>query len=342
MTAAAIISRQILRRPLPPRRSSTSTEEGAAGGGQPGVDTAPPTISNVAVTQTGSAAVNITFTTSKIANGTVQYGLDTSYGSTAGDTSVYQISHSVVLSGLTPLSTYHFAINSADTNGNTTSATDATFTLVNYSDPAANTNLYNSTTPNATSTPVGTVLSADDQDLLSKIKSVSVSMAQQILSALANNPNLASIPQDAFADAINGLTSKIISPPTISGPAISVIPGSHSAEIKWTTNKKSNSLVAFADAADYSAEAADPYQTTTGDPDDSVTDHDITIPNLLANTTYHFQVRSQGVVGGAGFSTDHTFKTGSALPQVFNMTFQDIGENGATSDGIRTCPQRRK
>jgi hypothetical protein len=302
---------------------------GGGGGGASAEDTTPPTINNIQVTQTGQDSVTITYTTSKISNGVVSYGLDTSYGNQEGDPTIYQLNHSDDLTGLIPMTTYHFSITSADVFNNTTASADATFTLADFASPNVNTNLYSA--PNASpataassSDVVGDVLTATQKAILD---------AESVLETL---------PADQFTAAILNITSKIISPPVISGTDITVVPGAHSAEISWTTDKPANSLVAYADEASYDPTAKDPYMTTSGNPDDSLTTHTITLPNLEPDTTYHFQVSSQGVIGSTTFSSDHTFKTGSALPQVFNTTFTDIGENSATINWNTDVPTKAK
>ncbi|OGD34112.1 hypothetical protein A2988_01360 [Candidatus Azambacteria bacterium RIFCSPLOWO2_01_FULL_46_25] len=100
-----------------------------------------------------------------------------------------------------------------------------------------------------------------------------------------------------------------IAPPQISGvkPEVSVTSGF--AQIAWTTDKKSNSIIAYAHEKDYLPSADEPYQTFVGNPDESVTDHAVTLANLVPGALYHFQVRSKGIVGGIGTSQDFTFKT---------------------------------
>src|SRR3990167_3501054 len=80
-------------------------------------------------------------------------------------------------------------------------------------------------------------------------------------------------------------------------------------QIAWPTDKKSNSIIAYAHEKDYLPSADEPYQTFVGNPDESVTDHAVTLANLVPGALYHFKVRSKGIVGGIGTSQDFTFKT---------------------------------
>ncbi len=86
-----------------------------------------PAISGVganAITQTGAT---ITWTSNVIATGQVQYGETATYDSTSALAPVGVKTHSIVLAGLAPATTYHYAVVSANGVGPTTSA-DFNFT----------------------------------------------------------------------------------------------------------------------------------------------------------------------------------------------------------------------
>ncbi len=90
-------------------------------------DTTPPVISNVQVAVTESTAT-VTWQTDEPAGSDVAYGPTSAYenGSTGGATLV--TNHSVVLTGLTSDSTYHYQVGSTDGSGNGAATVDATFT----------------------------------------------------------------------------------------------------------------------------------------------------------------------------------------------------------------------
>jgi internalin A len=100
----------------------------ACAGGEEADKTAP-TISGVSasgITQTGAT---ITWTTDEPATSQVEYGLTTSYGSTATpSTDALVTSHSVPLSGLDENTTYHYRVKSKDASDNETMSADYTFT----------------------------------------------------------------------------------------------------------------------------------------------------------------------------------------------------------------------
>jgi 5-hydroxyisourate hydrolase-like protein (transthyretin family) len=83
-------------------------------------DTTPPVISDVAASNTTATEATITWTTDEPAESQVEYGTTASYGQiTTLDTNLV-INHSVVLTGLTSGTTYHYMVKSRDTQGSGT------------------------------------------------------------------------------------------------------------------------------------------------------------------------------------------------------------------------------
>lgn len=100
------------------------------GGGQgkgkpPKGDVTAPTISSISVSNNTDVSVTVHWTTSEETSCVIQYGLTTIYGTSK--TSIGPLTHSVVLSGLTPATTYNFKIVATDYAGNVTSSSNSTF-----------------------------------------------------------------------------------------------------------------------------------------------------------------------------------------------------------------------
>lgn len=92
------------------------------------VDVTAPIISSIqsgSITSTGST---ITWTTNENSSSQIEYGLTSSYGNSTTDNLTPVTSHSVVLSSLTPNTTYHFRVKSVDGSGNASVSDDQTFT----------------------------------------------------------------------------------------------------------------------------------------------------------------------------------------------------------------------
>jgi hypothetical protein len=90
-------------------------------------DAVAPVISNVAATNVIGTAATITWTTDESASSQVDYGPDTAYAYSTTVSQTPLISHSVAISGLSPLTSYHFRVRSADPSANTTVSGDCSF-----------------------------------------------------------------------------------------------------------------------------------------------------------------------------------------------------------------------
>ncbi|MBY0376665.1 fibronectin type III domain-containing protein [Patescibacteria group bacterium] len=309
----------------------TVTETIRVGGGGSGNarDTTPPTVSDIKVSSITSHSAVITFTTSKIANGVASFGTVKPYTGIAGDTDTYSLTHRIVLVGLNSGTLYHFIIKSNDVYNDEGVSTDTTFTTL----IGNGTDILNDVIGN-------TVLSADEQSIIEKVKLASPSFVEQLLISLSQNSNLVNVPDDQLAKFVSDFAAQVGASPSISGPDIIVETGPHSALIRWTTDKESNSLISYAKSEDYKPGTANPYTISAGFPDDSVTAHSVTLPNLEANTIYHFNARSQGTIGSVSESGDKTFQTTSLFPQINNLHFDTINENSSSLSWVTDVPTR--
>jgi hypothetical protein len=107
--------------------NATITNAIISNGGGP-VDTTPPVISSVAASAITSSSATISWNTNKPADSQVEYGVTSAYGSATGLNSAQVMSHSLTLSGLTPLTVYHYRVKSKDAAGNPAVSGDVTFT----------------------------------------------------------------------------------------------------------------------------------------------------------------------------------------------------------------------
>lgn len=110
-------------------RTSGSSGSSSGGGGVISGDIFAPTISQIAVSASDTKAT-VTWKTGETSNTWVVYGETTAYGKETRITSTYLTSHSVVLTGLTPSTVYHYQVKSQDSVGNIGSYTDKTFTTL--------------------------------------------------------------------------------------------------------------------------------------------------------------------------------------------------------------------
>lgn len=95
-------------------------------------DKTAPVISSVARGTLYSTSTSITWNTDEAASTKVAFGATSSYGTSTpeADTSPRVTSHSQTLGSLLPCTLYHYAVVSTDSNSNTSTSTDGTFTTV--------------------------------------------------------------------------------------------------------------------------------------------------------------------------------------------------------------------
>jgi hypothetical protein len=94
------------------------------------VDTTPPVLSLIAATSIGTSAATITWTSNEVSDSQVDYGTTSSYGTTTSLAATLVTAHSVLLSGLSAGTVYHFRVRSRDAAGNLALSNDSTFTTL--------------------------------------------------------------------------------------------------------------------------------------------------------------------------------------------------------------------
>jgi len=290
-------------------------------------DQTPPVISEVKVEEIGSDFAVISWKTNEKAGGLVKYGTTLDYEKGYfGDPLNFVTSHSVTLKELIPGTRYHFKIVSQDRYGNFAISSDQTFTTLEITPEAEKEALEN--------------LPEEEKQALETVKKGSQTFVRELLKVLPSNPHLHAIPEKAFISTIIEITPKIVSPPLIATEVPEVKPGPTWAEISWITDKKSNSLVAYAEEENYHPEKEEPYEIIVGNPDEMVTEHFVKLVGLKPNTLYHFQVRSKGKLGGWAKSKDFTFKTLSLLPEISDVKFLSIKETEITLSWLTSVPTK--
>jgi peroxiredoxin len=85
------------------------------------------TISGVNTSNITDLSVTIGWMTDKAATSQLEYGTTNAYGSTTTLDQNLNTSHSITLTGLTPITTYHFKVKSKDATGNEAASQDQTF-----------------------------------------------------------------------------------------------------------------------------------------------------------------------------------------------------------------------
>jgi hypothetical protein len=104
-------------------------------------DTTAPVISAIA-SSTATSTATITWTTNEASDSRVDYGASSAYG-TASTSAALSTSHSVILTGLTASTTYHFRVQSTDASSNVATSSDLTFTVTDTTIPLGYVTTFN-------------------------------------------------------------------------------------------------------------------------------------------------------------------------------------------------------
>jgi VCBS repeat-containing protein len=86
------------------------------------IDVVPPVISGTSAVPGAGGTANITWTTDKLSNSTVNYGVSASSLTSSASSGTLVNSHTVTLTGLSPFTTYYFRVSSTDAFGNTSTS----------------------------------------------------------------------------------------------------------------------------------------------------------------------------------------------------------------------------
>jgi hypothetical protein len=239
-------------------------------------------ISGVTISNITTNAATVDWTTSVNTDAAINYGVDANVG-IVRDPTFTNKTHTLVLPGLDPFTTYHFRVVSTDAAGNKSATAGFVFTT----------------------------------------KGTQADKAIVDIKKITDPASLV-----AVADAVQQAASTIVLPPSIIGDP-NVVVGVDQVQVTWSTDRASDSEVNLTPESQYDASSKDPYSITQGNTTESVTKHSVTVIGLSPFTVYHFSVRSRDALGLTGISTDTTFTTKSALPQVTNIKVSGIRETSA-------------
>jgi len=335
--------------PLSPPSVSLTFGGGGEGGGGGGSsnsvtsipDTTPPVVTSISSGTPGQTSTTITWTTDENANSQVNYGTTSAYGATTTLNSALASSHSVVVSGLTATTTYHYRVRSSDASGNLSVSSDQTFTTASMPD----------TTPPSVSLTVpstGSTVSGSSVTLTATaFDNVAVANVQfkvdtaNIGPAITSSPYTTSWNSTGVSDGSHTLyavaedtsgnyaTSSISVTVDNTPPVISAIASSTAqttATVTWTTNEAATSQVVYG--------ATSAYGSATSSAS-LITSHSIGVTGLTASTLYHYAVVSTDGQGNTATSSDQTFST-TALSFVLDFTQGSLPAGVTASGGANT------
>ncbi len=300
-------------------------------------DTTPPMISVTAASTVTATTATVAWTTNKPANAKVEYGLTLNYGSETTLEPLLELTHSVVINGLLPGTTYHYRVRSADDAGNMSLGSDATFTTsaLNAEELQEEIQAITSgaiitsieTTPITASTATIswlTDLPSDSQveygenenfGSFTELNSNLATSHSATLTGLSAGTNyifrVRSKPMGALTATVSAnyefdtlsISSPVAAPANISSVSFSQVTAS-GATVSWTTDRSATSEV------EYGISTA--YGQSSGLNLSMQTSHSLALTDLTPGTTYHFRARSADEDGNVTFSEDYTFVTSAA------------------------------
>jgi hypothetical protein len=270
-------------------------------------DFTPPKLSNINIKSVTATSATVTWETDEEAESLINYGLDKNYG-IARDPVANKKSHSIILEDLLPSTVYHLRAVSSDVGGN--QAVSGDYTIITS----------------------GTK-KIESIEKLPREEQANVERAIEAIEKIKTPEGL-----NAVAVAVSDTAKRILEAPRIIGtPHIDEL-GSDYAVISWGTDQESNSVVEIAAQDEYQPDAADPYVSKQGEPNERVSDHVIRVIGLRPGTLYHFRVSSEATLGLIGKSKDFTLTTKSILPIISTFRVLKAEEYSATLGWTTTVP----
>jgi len=315
-------------------------------------DVTDPEISNIATSSVTSNSATISWDTNEETDAIVAYSLDQSYVFEDGDTNGTS-SHSVVVGGLSPSTTYYFKVKSRDTSGNLgyddNGGAGYTFTTTagpdNESPDISDVTVTDTSETTATITWLTSNENSDSlvdfgltEGVFSQTQgdsSDSVTSHEVTLSGLQlgrtyyfrvrsfdASGNQGSVAVDGEGDPLQFITVVDETPPVISAITEEVI-GDTYVVISWDTGEEADSKINYG----LSADSLDNSTANAG----FVEDHEITISNLETETQYFYQVVSYDRNGNAATSSVDSVTTKKLL--IEEPEEEEVVEEEPTSAG---------
>jgi hypothetical protein len=261
-----------------------------------------PVVSNVEITEVSDSKVVIEWETNIETDSTVNYGLNEYHG-IMRDPLPNKKKHKIEIDKLEPSTTYHFRVVSSDAGGNKTASGGFVFTTG------------------------GIKKIPGIEEVAKEGGEKEKALVEKVFYALEQISTPGAI--ELIADKVQEVAKKILVPPLIIG-APKVVAETDSAKIRWVTDRESGTMVYLVPDSEYDENSSDPYTLSQGDPDERVTEHEITIIGLKPASKYHFQVVSEDDTGLQGKSIDDIFQTKSVLPVIRNLRIIKVEETSAT------------
>lgn len=277
------------------------------------LDESAPVISSVVVSQITATSATISWTTDETSNSFVDYGLVAGppYSSVVSDNSSVT-SHSLVVTGLTASTLYHFRVRSADSLGNEGVSSDATFSTIDTTAPViSNVQEGNITSTSLTITwdtneaassvvefglteSMGTIVSDGTLETAHTLNIVGLAPGTTyfyVVRSVDVSGNSGTTAQSTFTTALPDA-------PVISNVVIT--PGITDATITWNTSTPATSVLDYGRTASFGL---------TESSSTLVTSHSITLVGLVSDQAYLSRITSVDAFGQSVSVNNPSFTT---------------------------------
>jgi hypothetical protein len=301
-------------------------------------DKIPPTIFNSRIDSISSTSATIYWQTDKQSDSLVNYGLNRNYGMVR-DPNADKTDHKIILDTLSAATTYFFRIISTDSEGNQAISSDFSFVTPGNESSQSSSNLpgiFPGQSQQPGQYPGNSQTQSDNTQQVATSTQVSKSTIVEILTQIGQitDQRALQVIQNQIQQQASQSTQKL----EIILDKVNVEAGIDYAIIKWQTNEPANSMVSLVTEKDYNGNNINPYVWQEGNFDEQVTDHAVQVSGLSPSTTYHFQIGSKTTLGTEIKSGDEIFVTKSVLPEIYNITIANIGEDSATINFATNIP----
>jgi hypothetical protein len=303
------------------------------------------------VTTTVSAitpdSATISWTSDRPSASQVEFGTTTAYGTLSAFNPSPVTSHSVILTGLTPGTTYNYAALSTDAAGRVSISPNSTFTTSGTVTTAGapKTSTIGDVTASGITTDSAAIGWTTDLPSTSQVE-FGTTTAYGTLSVFNSSPvtshsvrlttltpgttyNYAVLSTNAAGQSTSAnftfTTASVAGSPAIGGVTARNVT-TNSVTIVWTTDQASTSQVEFGTTTSYGTLSA--FNSSLA------TSHSVTVSGLTPGTTYDAAALSTNAAGRVGTSANLTFTTAAAPPLISQVISQVTG-SGSTDASAR-------
>ncbi len=308
-----------------------------------------PRVTDVKISDIHLTDITISWTTTKEASATIQYGTTTKYGFTFADTSgSFSTTHTVKLESLKDSTTYHFRIEGKDRSDNPISSDDYNFTTLTFPKvltvSSANkaegqtevkwtTNVpttseveyYNETSPNKTQgnssqvTEHSILVFGLDDATEYKFK---VRGRDQFGNEAVSTENKFRTLEDKTPPIISDVKSESNTVGSGDAAKIQII-------ISWKTNEAATSQIEYGEGLSGSS-----YSAKSDENAERVRDHLLVVGGLTPAKTYHFRIVTKDKAGNQSLSQGYSILTSRARQSFLQIVLANLEDTFSWLGGI--------